>query len=218
MTSARQSFLLVLSWRETLRRLPQVLVGLWLFGTGIAIMVRADLGVPPWDVFHQGLAQTADLSLGTVIILVGIAIVAAFVPLREQVGLGTLLNAILIGVAVDTTMAWLDRPESLAVRVTLCATGPLVVGLASGLYIGGGLGPGPRDGIMTGLSKRGFTTWKVRTAIEVTVLLIGLALGGSIGLGTAWFALSVGPFAQFFLRRFPTPDARRDPPPDHASP
>ncbi|MCR9246876.1 MAG: hypothetical protein NXI31_17725 [bacterium] len=217
MTSQRKPLLLVLPWRETLRRLPQVIAGLWLFGTGIALMVQADLGVPPWDVFHQGLAQTMDLSLGTVIIIVGIAIVAAFVPLREQVGLGTLLNAILIGVAVDTTMTWLDRPESLAARITLCALGPLIVGLASGLYIGGGLGPGPRDGIMTGLSKRGFTTWKVRTAIEVTVLLIGMLLGGSIGLGTAWFALSVGPFAQFFLRRFPTPEARHAARQDHAS-
>lgn len=195
------SLFVTLPWRETLWRLPQVVLGLWLFGTGIALMVLADFGLPPWDVFHQGIARTAGVSLGTVIIVTGVILVLAFIPLRERVRLGTLLNAVLIGVSVDATLAWVARPESIALRLVFCALGPAVVGLASGLYIGGGLGPGPRDGLMTGFSKRGFTTWKVRTTIELSVLVIGFFLGGSIGLGTAWFALSVGPFVQFFLRR-----------------
>ncbi len=196
-----RALLLVLPWRETLRRLPQVVLGLWLFGTGIAMMVAADLGLPPWDVFHQGVADTVGVSLGTVIIATGAVLVLAFVPLGERVGLGTILNAALIGIAVDVTLGWLRHPGALWLRVMLCALGPLVVGLASGLYIGGGLGPGPRDGLMTGIGRRGFAIWKVRTSLEVSVMLIGVLLGGGIGLGTAWFALAIGPCVQFFLRR-----------------
>ncbi|MFK7738783.1 MAG: YitT family protein [Planctomycetota bacterium] len=196
------SLLLLPPWRVTLRRLPQVVFGLWLFGTGIAMMVAADLGLPPWDVFHQGVAATAGVSLGTVIIVTGLVLLVAFVPLRERLGPGTILNAVLIGIAVDTTLGWLQRPDALWVRVALCVAGPAVVGLASGLYIGGGLGPGPRDGIMTGLGRRGFRIWKVRTALELSVLLIGVALGGPIGIGTAWFALSIGPWVQLFLPWF----------------
>jgi len=197
--------LLVLPWRETLRRLPQVVLGLWLFGIGISMMVAADLGLPPWDVFHQGVAQTAGVSLGTVIIVTGIVLVLAFVPLKERLGLGTILNAVLIGIAVDTTLLWLPRPEPLWARIAMCAAGPAIVGLASGLYLGGGLGPGPRDGLMTGIGRRGYTIWKVRTGIELTVLVLGILMGGSFGFGTAWFALSIGPFVQFFLRRFGVP-------------
>lgn len=197
----KERILLLLPWRETLRRLPQVLCGLWLFGTGIAMMAVADLGLPPWDVFHQGVAETAGVSLGTVIIVTGVLLVIVFVPLKERLGLGTILNAVLIGISVDTTMQWLQQPVAMWARLTLCAAGPLVVGLASGLYLGGGLGPGPRDGIMTGLGRRGFRIWKVRTCIELTVLLLGILLGGSVGAGTAWFAISIGPFVQFFLAR-----------------
>ena len=197
----RPPLLLLLPLGETLRRLPQVVLGVWLFGVGIAAMVRADLGVPPWDVFHQGVAGELGVSIGTVIIGTGAVLVLAFVPLREQLGLGTLLNAGLIGFSVDITLAWLPATPTLWGRVLLCAAGPVVVGLASGLYLGGGLGPGPRDGLMTGIGKRGYTIWKVRTGIELGALAIGFCLGGTIGLGTAWFAFSIGPFVQFFLRR-----------------
>ena len=193
--------LLLPPWRETLRRLPQVVLGLWLFGIGIAMMVAADLGVPPWDVFHQGVANSLGVSLGTVIIVTGVVIVLAFVPLKERIGLGTILNAVLIGISVDVTLSWLEQPDALWVRIALCAAGPPVVGLASGLYLAGGLGPGPRDGLMTGIGRRGFTIWKVRTCIELTVMVLGVLLGGAIGVGTAWFALGIGPFVQFFLRR-----------------
>lgn len=189
-----------------------MLAGLWLFGTGIAMMVASDLGLPPWDVFHQGMALTAGVSLGTVIIVTGLVLVLAFVPLRERLGLGTILNAVLIGVSVDWTLSWLARPDALWGRVALCAAGPVVVGLASGLYIGGGLGPGPRDGIMTGLSKRGFAVWKVRAALEVSVLVLGAVLGGTVGFGTVWFAVSIGPLVQWFLPRLRMRDRPRAPP------
>ena len=194
--------LLLLPWRDTLRRLPQVVLGLWLFGVGIAAMVAADLGLPPWDVFHQGVAQTVGVSLGTVIIATGVVLVLAFIPLKAPLGLGTILNAVLIGISVDTTLLWLPSDGELWLRIVLCASGPAIVGLASGLYLGGGLGPGPRDGLMTGIGRRGFTIWKVRTGIELTVLVLGILLGGSLGFGTAWFAISIGPFVQLFLRRF----------------
>lgn len=198
---ARPRLLLLLPLGETMRRLPQVLLGVWLFGVGIAAMVRADLGVPPWDVFHQGVARELGLSIGTVIIATGAVLVLAFVPLKEQLGLGTLLNAALIGCSVDVTLAWLPAAPPLWGRVLLCAAGPGIVGLASGLYLGGGLGPGPRDGLMTGIGRRGYTIWKVRTAIELSVMVVGFFLGGTLGFGTAWFAVSIGPFVQFFLRR-----------------
>ena len=197
----RDRLLLLLPLRETARRLPQVALGVWLFGVGIAAMLRADLGVPPWDVFHQGVAQRLDVSIGTVIIGTGLLLVLAFVPLRERLGLGTILNAVLIGVSVDVTLSWLPEHPPLWARALLCALGPVVVGLASGLYLGGGLGPGPRDGLMTGIGRRGFTIWKVRTLIEVSVMVIGVLLGGRLGVGTAWFALSIGPIVQFFLRQ-----------------
>ena len=207
----RPPLLLLLPLGETLRRLPQVTLGVWLFGVGIAAMVRADLGVPPWDVFHQGVAGELGVSIGTVIIGTGAVLVLAFVPLKEQLGLGTLLNAGLIGCSVDITLAWLPASPPLWGRVALCAAGPVIVGLASGLYLGGGLGPGPRDGLMTGIGKRGYTIWKVRTGIELGALAIGFCLGGTIGLGTAWFAFSIGPFVQYFLRRLKRgQDPRRD--------
>jgi uncharacterized membrane protein YczE len=207
----RLPLLLLLPLGETLRRLPQVTLGVWLFGVGIAAMVRADLGVPPWDVFHQGVAGELGVSIGTVIIGTGAVLVLAFVPLKEQLGLGTLLNAGLIGCSVDITLAWLPASPPLWGRVALCAAGPVIVGLASGLYLGGGLGPGPRDGLMTGIGKRGYTIWKVRTGIELGALAIGFCLGGTIGLGTAWFAFSIGPFVQYFLRRLKRgQDPRRD--------
>jgi uncharacterized membrane protein YczE len=208
----RPPLLLLLPLGETVRRLPQVTLGVWLFGVGIAAMVRADLGLPPWDVFHQGVARELEVSIGTVIIATGAVLVLAFVPLREQLGLGTLLNAGLIGCSVDVTLALLPEAPPLWGRVLLCAAGPVVVGLASGLYLGGGLGPGPRDGLMTGIARRGFAVWKVRTVIELGALATGFALGGGVGVGTAWFALSIGPLVQFFLRKLQRASGSRQAP------
>ena len=189
-----------------MRRLPQVVFGLWLFGTGIALMVAGDLGMGPWDVFHQGVARCTGAALGTVIMGTGALVTLAFLPLRESLGLGTILNALLIGVSVDWTLTWLTTPDALWLRIAMMVAGPAVIGLASGLYIGGGLGPGPRDGLMTGFARRGFTIWKVRTTIELSVLLLGVLLGGGIGFGTAWFALSIGPWVQLFLPKCTWPE------------
>ena len=197
--------LLRLSFRDTLRRLPQVIVGLVLFGTGVGLLIVAELGNAPWDVFHQGLAEVLGVPIGTVVIAIGLALVAAFVPLREAIGLGTLLNAVLIGVTIDAVLATVATPVTLWGKGLMTLVAPAIVGLGSGLYIGGGLGPGPRDGLMTGIAKRGFAVWKVRTAIEATVMLAGVALGGRIGVGTVWFVVAIGPCVQWFLKRFVRP-------------
>ena len=189
------------SLAEAGRRVPLVLAGLVLFGVGIALMVLADLGLAPWDVFHQGVSNRTGLPIGTVVILTGLVLLALFIPLRERIGLGTLLNAVVIGLVVDATLAVLDPPDAMALRVLCMVVGPVVIAVGSGLYLGGGLGPGPRDGLMTGIARRGHRIWAVRTGIEVTVLLAGIALGGSIGAGTLWFALGIGPLVHLVLPR-----------------
>ena len=182
-------------------RLPPLLLGLVFFGIGIGMMVQADLGVPSWDVLHQGLSEQLGPSIGTFNILVGAVLLVCFWPLGEKIGLGTALNVLCIGPVVDLFIQLVDTPESLADRWILMLAGPVVVGIGSGLYIGAGLGPGPRDGLMTGIAKRGHEIWKARTAIEITVVVVGFFLGGTLGAGTVWFAVSIGPFVQFFLRR-----------------
>jgi uncharacterized membrane protein YczE len=191
--------MIVLPWRETLRRLPRVLAGLVAFGIGIALMVRAELGLAPWDVFHQGVSERTGLPVGSVIIVTGVFVLLGFIPLREQVGLGTLLNAVVIGLSVDATLLVLDDFEPIGLRVLAMVAGPVIIAVGSGVYIGAGLGPGPRDGIMTGLARRGIPVWRARTAIEVVVLVTGIALGGTVGLGTVWFAVGIGPMIHVVL-------------------
>lgn len=193
--------MILLPWGETLRRLPQVLIGLIVFGVGIALMVVADLGLAPWDVLHQGISERTDLGIGTVIIAVGVLVVLGFVPLRERVGLGTLLNAIVIGLAANATLGVLDEPDALPIRIASMIAGPVIIAIGSGLYIGAGLGPGPRDGLMTGIARRGVPIWKARTVIEIVVLATGIALGGTVGIGTLWFAAGIGPMIGWFLPR-----------------
>jgi uncharacterized membrane protein YczE len=193
------------------RRLPRVLGGLVLFGLGIALMVRADLGLAPWDVLHQGVADRTGVAIGTVTILVGVVVLALWIPLRERPGLGTVLNVLVIGVVVDATLTVLDEPSSMAVRILLLVVGVYLFGPGSGLYIGAGLGPGPRDGLMTGWARRGHSVRLVRTVIEVSVLAIGFALGGSAGLGTLLFTATVGPNVHWHLHRMSVrPHARPD--------
>lgn len=164
-------------------------------------MVEAGLGLGPWDVFHQGVARLTGLSIGRIINITGFVVLLGFIPMREKLGLGTVLNAIVIGVAADVTSELLPTLEAFPIRVLAMMAGPVLIALGSGFYIGAGLGPGPRDGIMTGLAKRGIDVWKARFGIEFVVLLAGLALGGSIGAGTLWFTVGIGPMVQFFLKR-----------------
>ena len=186
---------------ELPRRVPPLLLGLIAFGVGIAMMVQANLGLPSWDVLHQGLFRRIGGTIGTYNVAVGVVLLVCFWPLKEKIGLGTVLNVMLIGPVVDLFISVVDEPGSLAVRWVFMLTGPLIVGFGSGLYIGSGLGPGPRDGLMTGLAKRGTAIWKVRTVIEIAVLVVGFTIGGTAGAGTIWFAISIGPFVQFFLKR-----------------
>ena len=184
------------------RRLGQLLPGLACFGIGIALMVRADLGLSPWQVFHQGVAENVGLEIGTIVILTGIVVLLAWIPLRERFGLGTLLNVALIGNIVNVTLRLLpEQFGTLSARLLVMTTGIVLIGLGSGLYIGAGMGPGPRDGLMTGLARRGLRIGAVRTGLEVSVLVVGWLLGGTVGAGTVAFALSIGPLVGCFLPR-----------------
>jgi len=189
------------TWRELRRRLPQLLVGIPVLGVGIALTLQARLGVSPYDVLHQGIAARTGLSVGTVVILVGLAILVLWIPLRQRPGLGTLLNTLTVGLVIDLALHAIPEPDLLAVRIPLLVAGIVVTGLGMGLYIGAGLGPGPRDGLMTGLAAKGFPLWAVRTVLELAALLAGWVLGGNVGVGTVAFAFSIGPLGHFFLGR-----------------
>ncbi len=180
-------------------RVARCVLGLALFGIGIALIIDADLGAAPWDVFHTGIAELTGIPVGTVIMLTGALLLLLWIPLSEQPGLGTILNAVEIGLVVDVVLPLLPGPEPLAVRLAMMLTGVAIIAVGSGFYIGAGLGPGPRDGLMTGLARRGITIRAARTGIELTVLVIGAALGGSVGLGTAVFALAIGPLVHVLL-------------------
>ena len=177
------------------------MLGLAVFGVGIALLIDARLGAAPWDVFHTGVSELTGLPVGQVTIITGVVLLMLWIPLGETMGLGTILNAIEIGLVVDLVLPVLPEPELLAARTPMMFGGVVLIAIGSGLYIGAGLGPGPRDGLMTGFAKRGLSIRFARTAIEVTVLVIGIALGGAIGIGTAVFALGIGPLVQIFLPR-----------------
>jgi uncharacterized membrane protein YczE len=193
-------------WPALGRRLVQLYVGLVLYGLGMALQIRATLGLDPWDVLHQGIARHLGLHFGTVVIAVGAAVLLLWVPLRQRPGIGTVSNVVVIGLVVDAALAVLPEPAAWPARWAFLLLGVLVGGLATGCYIGAGLGPGPRDGLMTGFARRtGLSIRLVRTVIEVTVLLAGFLLGGSVGVGTLVYAFAIGPLAQLFLRRLTVP-------------
>ena len=181
------------------RRIAQLLFGLVLFGLGIGLMLESGLGVPPWDVLHQGLAVRFGLTVGIWSIIVSGLVLLAWIPLGEKPGWGTVANVIIIGVMIDASTAIIPSAGSTAVAWLMLLAGIGVIGVASGLYIGANFGPGPRDGLMTGLARRGYSIRLTRTIIEVVVLGIGWALGGTFGLGTVAFALLIGPLVHVFL-------------------
>ena len=170
-----------------------------MFGVGISLILEAHLGAAPWDVFHQGLSRKTDISVGNIIIIVGLALLVLWIPLRQKPGVGTLLNALEIGVMVDLVMPLLPDTELLLVRLGYLAAGIVIIGVGSGFYIGSGLGAGPRDGLMLGLTRLGLSVRVARTAIEIVVLLAGVALGGSVGVGTVAFTFGIGPLVHVFL-------------------
>jgi uncharacterized membrane protein YczE len=184
-------------------RLALLYLGLLVYGASLAMMVRADLGLAPWDVLHSGLIHHIPITLGQALVLVSFVVLVLWIPLREMPGLGTISNAVVVGLACDATLAFLDRPDATVLRVGLMLLGVATCGLATALYIGAQLGRGPRDGLMTGLVRRtGLSLRLVRTGLEVGVVLIGLLLGGELGLGTVVFALTIGPIAQALLPIF----------------
>ena len=188
------------------RRLAQLYAGLVLYGVSMALQIRAGLGLDPWDVFHQGVSEHTGLSFGTVVVITGAVVLLAWIPLRQRPGIGTVSNVIVIGIAVDASLALLPEAGSSPVAVAMLLAGVGLNGVASGAYIGAGLGPGPRDGLMTGLVRRtGGSIRVVRTSIEVAVLAVGAALGGTVGLGTVLYALSIGPLVHVLLPRMTIP-------------
>ncbi|MFD3457631.1 YitT family protein [Streptomyces sp. NPDC058691] len=193
---------------RTARRLAHLYAGLTLYGASAALQVRAALGLDPWDVLHQGISKHTGVSIGLVSVAVGALVLLLWWPLRQRPGLGTVSNVFVVGLSMDAALSLLPQPHSLGVRIPLLVAGIVLGGVATGLYITAGYGPGPRDGLMTGLHRRtGRSIRLVRTGIEVTVLAVGFVLGGSVGVGTVLYALSIGPLAQFFLRVFAFPRA-----------
>lgn len=188
------------------RRLPQLFAGLALYGVSLALVLRAGLGLAPWDVLHQGLAGRTGFSVGQMVIAVSFVVLLAWIPLRERPGFGTFANAVMVGVFVDLTLGVVGDADGWPLRVTLLVLGVLLNGLATALYIGASLGPGPRDGLMTGLVRRtGHSVRSVRTVIEVSVLVLGFLLGGTVGVGTVLYAVAIGPLAHALLPVFTVP-------------
>ena len=182
------------------RRLPQLYVGLFLYGVSLAMMVRGALGLAPWDVLHSGFVRHVPMSLGLAVVLFSFVVLLLWIPLREVPGLGTISNAFVVGLSADATLTVLERPDAMLARVGLMVGGVVLCGFASALYIGAQLGRGPRDGLMTGLSRRtGWSLRLVRTGLEVAVVVIGLLLGGVLGVGTVAYALAIGPLTQLML-------------------
>ncbi len=163
--------------------------------------MNANIGAPPWDVFHQGVAKQTGISIGKIIVITGFALLLLWIPLRQKPGLGTILNALEIGLIADVALEIIPEPKNLLVRGVMVIVGIITVAIGTGLYIGSALGPGPRDGLMTGLALRGIPIRLGRTAVEVSVLIIGYTLGGQVGIATFAFAFGVGPLVQFFLPR-----------------
>jgi uncharacterized membrane protein YczE len=189
------------------RRITQLLIGLAMYGISMAMFIRAGLGLDPWDVFHQGLAMKLGWSIGTVVVVVSFLVLLLWIPLRQMPGFGTLANAVLVGVFADIGLALIPAVSHLGGQIALMAGGLLLNGIASACYIGARLGPGARDGLMTGLARR--TGWSVRlsrTLIEVAVLGSGWLLGGSVGVGTVVYAVAIGPLVQLLMPMFVVPE------------
>jgi uncharacterized membrane protein YczE len=182
-------------------RLVNLFAGLVLFGASLALMLRSGLGLGPWDVLHQGLAKRTGLPIGQMVIGVAVVVLLLWFPLRQRPGFGTVSNVIVVGLAVDGTLAVLPQPHPLALRTAYLVLGILANAVATGLYIGAGLGPGPRDGLMTGFARRGYPIRLVRTLIELSVLAIGWLLGGTVGVGTLLYAVTIGPLVGVLLPR-----------------
>lgn len=184
------------------RRLSQLIFGLTLYGVSDAMVIQSGLGVEPWDALSQGLSRTFGLGIGMWTNIIGALVLLLWIPLRNKPGLGTVLNVLMVGTAMDLFMAWTPVPEAMWLRWTVLISGVVLNGVATGMYIGAGLGPGPRDGLMTGWAARGHSIRGVRWVIELTVLVIGFLLGATLGIGTLIYAVAIGPLSQIFIPMF----------------
>lgn len=212
-TTAAAAGTTVSRWRASPARLLRLFTGLWLFGTGDALLVRVDLGNAPWTVLAQGVALHTPLTIGLATQLVAVVVLLGWIPLRERPGLGTICNVIVIGLAIDVMLPVLPDPGGVAARIAALLAGVALIGLGSGLYLSAALGPGPRDGWMTGLHRRfGWPLSAVRVGIEVSVLLVGALLGGTVGVGTVAFALLIGPAVGTAVRLLGRPAQQTVPP------
>jgi uncharacterized membrane protein YczE len=191
-------------------RLLRLVGGLFLCGTGIAAMILSGLGLSPWDVLHQGIAIHTGLAVGTVTIMLGVVVLMVWIPLRERPGMGTVVNAVLVGLVVNAWLARFAPPDDTTLRIILMLAGTPLLALGVGLYIGAGLGPGPRDGLMTGMARRGHPVWMVRGGIELTALAGGWLLGGTVGVGTVVSVAAIGPLVHLSVDRFGRWDHRAD--------
>jgi uncharacterized membrane protein YczE len=192
-----------MTWNGLARRVLQLYIGLLLYGVAGALQVRSGLGLDPWDVLHQGLSRHVGLAIGTFVIIVGAALLLLWIPLRQRPGIGTISNVVLIGVSMNAALMWLPPVHQTPWRITDMLAGVLLCGVATGMYIGANLGPGPRDGLMTGLARRtGRSIRLTRTILEVAVLAAGWLLGGTVGVGTVVFALAIGPLVHVFMPIF----------------
>ncbi len=190
------------------RRIAQLLVGLFLYGIAISMMVQASIGIAPWDVLAQGVSRQTHIPFGFTTNLIGLVVLLFWIPIRQKPGIGTVLNVLIIGPSAQLGLTLIPVQHILWIQITLFVVGLLLLSVATGLYIGARMGPGPRDGLMTGIHRRtGWRIWIVRTAIEVVVLLIGWALGGNFGVGTIAFALLIGPLVHFTMPRLLVPPA-----------
>ncbi|BCJ45466.1 membrane protein [Actinoplanes ianthinogenes] len=194
------------------RRVTQLLVGLVLYGVSMALMIESGLGLNPWDVFHQGLSEVTGISFGWVVLLVGVPVLLLWIPLRQRPGIGTVANLLIVGFSADAALAVLPAGATIPARVGYLVAGILLNGVATGLYIGSRMGPGPRDGLMTGLARRfpKLSLRMIRTGIELSVLGAGFLLGGTVGVGTIAYALAIGPLVHLFLPRLTVPEPGRD--------
>lgn len=203
------------SGRNLRRRVVQLIVGLVLFGIGIALMLQSGLGLPPWDVLHQGLAEEFGLSVGAWSVIISFVVLLLWLPLKERYGIGTLFNALVIGVVIDVGVLVIPEPSNVWLDALMVTAGILIIGLASGMYIGANLGPGPRDGLMTAIARRGPSIRATRWGIEIVVLVTGILLGGTFGVGTIAFALFIGPLVQVLLPRWSIDTGRPEDAWDH---
>jgi uncharacterized membrane protein YczE len=183
-------------------RLPRLLLGIVALSLGATLIIQAKLGVSPWDVLHQGLAELTGLSFGTVVVILGVIILVVWIPLGQRFGIGTVINTLTVGFIIDGFLGVIGAPHDLLLRWVMLLAGIVVLALGMGMYIGAGLGPGPRDGLMTGISAKGFPLWLVRTLLELAALVAGWILGGDVGIGTVLFAFGIGPIGHWFLVRF----------------